>query len=107
MRRVLQRHGIDLHIEDAVSETQDLIAKSGIDDWHAFLDWMYDVTLPYVAIYEDLASTACPEDQEILLFLARHERALADFLELEMRGDPNAERHIHNVLSEDIVSSLN
>jgi len=100
MARILVRHSI---VVDEVGEgeeyTDKLIAASPLGTWYEFLRGMHGIVYIYVDQYDDLYARALDADKEDLKFLSDHERALLQFLDAEIRGEPNSLRPIEWLIS--------
>lgn len=102
MARLLSRHNIPVENVDRGEEyTDKLIAESPLSTWYEFLRWMHGIVYIYVDQYDDLYSQALEADKKELKFLSDHERALLQFLDAEIRGDPDSLKPIERLLSPD------
>ena len=57
--------------------------------WPAFIEWFKTEVIPFVELYDRLESIAPPEDRDVVVFLAQHERALLEFARRESAGESN------------------
>jgi len=102
MARLLTRHNIGVEEPDKGEEyTDKLIAASPLGTWYEFLRWMHGIVYIYVDQYDDLYARALEADKADLKFLSDHERALLQFLDAEIKGDPDSLRPIKSLLSPD------
>jgi hypothetical protein len=57
--------------------------------WEGFVSWFSEEIARFVERYDDLERRGPEEDAAILAQLARHERALLEFAQLEVAGRPD------------------
>lgn len=101
MRGLLARHDITLaETANAEAWTDRLIASSPLGTWYEFLRWMHGIVTIYVGHYDRMFAEALESDRADLGFLAKHERALLEFLDAEIAEDPQSLAAIDRILED-------
>ncbi len=85
MQALMDRYGLTLAQTNA-AEAEDFARKYDGMDFRAVLEDWTEWIPAYVARYATLARQAKPEDKAILDYLAAHEQAIMDFIQLELAG---------------------
>ncbi len=99
MKGLLARHNLTLEeAANAESWTDQLIASSPLGTWYEFLRWMHGIVTIYVGHYDRMFAESLEGDRKDLGFLAEHERALLEFLNAEIAGDPQSLAVIDRIL---------
>jgi dimethylamine/trimethylamine dehydrogenase len=75
-------------------------ARNGPQDWEGMIATMRRTFPGYIADFERLERLAPSQDVAILKRMTRHEVVAIAFLELEAKGDPDADAPLHRFLSE-------
>ncbi len=106
MQALMDRYSLKLAATNA-SEAEVFARKYDGMGFRAVLQEWTDWIPAYVARYATLAREAKPEDKAILDYLAAHEQAIMDFIELELAGKSDeAMAKVQAVLDRQVVSGM-